>query len=379
MHESAARERLEAELSEAAAPVAKARAAAEAAERRARNAEAQLATMREEAAAAAAAPQEEHPELRRARADAAEASETAQRLRRHVAHLEADAQRAVADSAAQLAAAEAAAAEALAAERAAAAEAQRAAVADAAAAAAEAAALRARLQAARDEFVSWRERARNMMEAKDAELDAAKGRAPPRGLQPPRTAPRGLSLEIPRALSDSALATPQPPAAPVVAAVTAPSAPPAAAAASPEVPTASWLSVAPSTGADDDDSETLAPSPRGPPSRAPAMPPGSVGGFATPQPLSRNASFASSAGGSAAGGAAAGWTAEEVEYLKAIVAKFVGTRDWATQERLLPVLAALLRFTPAEAARLVKARAAAAPPPPPTGLAALFPIGTPFK
>jgi hypothetical protein len=74
-------------------------------------------------------------------------------------------------------------------------------------------------------------------------------------------------------------------------------------------------------------------------------------------------------------------SAEEAAYLRHVITKFASTRDGATQERLLPVLAALLHFTPTEAARVNAARAATAPAPAPAGIAALFPLpfSSPFK
>jgi uncharacterized protein (DUF849 family) len=57
-----------------------------------------------------------------------------------------------------------------------------------------------------------------------------------------------------------------------------------------------------------------------------------------------------------------------------------GAATMTTQERLLPVLGALLRFSPNEMKSLAGARALAAPHPPPSGFAALLPaLPSPFK
>lgn len=55
-----------------------------------------------------------------------------------------------------------------------------------------------------------------------------------------------------------------------------------------------------------------------------------------------------------------GREAEKV-YLKNVIAKLCCTDDWTTQERLLPVLQALLEFSPAEMSKITTARLSFAP------------------
>lgn len=53
--------------------------------------------------------------------------------------------------------------------------------------------------------------------------------------------------------------------------------------------------------------------------------------------------------------------AAERVYLKNVVAKMCCTDDWVTQDRLLPVLQALLGYTPQEMAKIETARLEFAP------------------